>query len=142
MSQPKIHASCMDAIAAASERALDACSRADLGGFVGALDETARALDTLGDVAGIGIVPQGFRALGDVARAEAAAFSVSGAGGGDVAVFVGEAAPSVSFLERAKALGLFLLPLDLDEKGVRIVSRPAARLGDDAASPETLPLRS
>lgn len=140
-SQPRIHASCMDSIAAASDAALDACTRAALGKFVSAIDQTARALDALGAAAGIGIVPAGFVALADIARAESAAFSVSGAGGGDVAVFFGEAAPSPTFLERAKALGLFNLPLDLDEKGVRIVSRPAPRLAD-AAGPETLPVRS
>lgn len=140
-SQPKIHASCMDAIGVASASALAACSSDDLAAFVTALDATARALDALGNAAGIGIVPEGFLALADLARAESAAFSVSGAGGGDVAVFAGEAPPSPTFLERAKTLGLFLLPLDLDEKGVRVVSRTAAHL-PDAAGPEMARLRS
>jgi hypothetical protein len=65
-------------------------------------------------------VPEGFDALEDLAAREDAALCVSGAGGGDVAVFVGREPPSRAFLERAHALGLFPLDVDLDEKGVRI----------------------
>jgi phosphomevalonate kinase len=65
-------------------------------------------------------VPEGFESLEALAAREDAALCVSGAGGGDVAGFVGSATPSRTFLERAGALGLFLLDVDLDEKGVRI----------------------
>jgi hypothetical protein len=49
-----------------------------------------------------------------------ASFSVSGAGGGDVGVYLGTKAETRKNLESAHALGLFLLTLSLDNKGVRI----------------------
>ena len=50
---------------------------------------------------------------------------MSGAGGGDVAVFIGPATPSPKFLERSHALGLFPLELSLDNKGVRMAPHTA-----------------
>ena len=87
--------------------------------FVVALRRTARALATLGEAAQVGIVPDRFDELEAIAAAEEASFSVSGAGGGDVAAYVGPAAPSAKFLERAHALGLFPLDALADNKGVR-----------------------
>jgi phosphomevalonate kinase len=71
-------------------------------------------------------VPEGFEALEAAAEAEDAAFCVSGAGGGDVATYVGHASPSASFAARAARAGLFEIDVDLDEKGVRAVMQPAA----------------
>ena len=82
------------------------------------------ALDRLGAATQVAIVPPGFDGLEAIAAREEASFSVSGAGGGDVAVYVGRAAPSPTFVEHAHALGLFSLSLSLDHKGVRIA--PAA----------------
>jgi phosphomevalonate kinase len=99
--------------------------------FVGCLRRTARALARLGDAAQVGIVPDGFDALEAIAIGEGASFSVSGAGGGDVAVFLGGAPPSARFIERAEALGLTLLDLDLDTRGVRIDFESSSTLGVD-----------
>jgi len=71
-------------------------------------------------------VPRGFDALEELAAASDAAFCVSGAGGGDVAAYVGSAPPSAAFVERALALGLFEIDVALDEKGVRAVTQPPA----------------
>jgi phosphomevalonate kinase len=106
-------------LVAIAREAADAVDAQDTAGFVILLRRTARALDRLGVAAGAAIVPAGFDALEDAAAREAASFSVAGAGGGDVAVFVGPAAPSKTFLERAGALGLASLGLSLDHKGVR-----------------------
>jgi phosphomevalonate kinase len=88
--------------------------------FVEALRRMARSLAKLGDAAQIPIVPERFDELEAIAAEDDASFSVSGAGGGDVAVYVGPNAASPKFIERAHALGLFLLSLSLDTKGVRI----------------------
>lgn len=121
---PAAHRACLDDLAAVANDAARAVDVADAAAFVLALRRTARALARLGDAAGVGIVPAGFDALEALASREDASMSVSGAGGGDVAVYVGPTAPSPAFLERADALGLSSLDLSLDTKGVRIA--PAA----------------
>jgi phosphomevalonate kinase len=116
---PLRHRACLTdlgEIAAAAARAVDA---ADGQGLVDALRRTARALAELGEAAQVGIVPDGFDTLEAIALEENASFSVSGAGGGDVAVYVGPGAPSQTFLARAHALGLFALDVTLDDRGVR-----------------------
>lgn len=123
---PSAHRGCMDDLVGIAIDAARAVESADAPSFVGALRRTARALARLGAAAGVGIVPAGFDALEALAAREDASFSVSGAGGGDVAVYVGPSEPSPDFVERAHALGLFSLDLSLDNKGVRIVpSAPA-----------------
>jgi phosphomevalonate kinase len=97
-----------------------AVDEGDAPAFVEALRATARGLDRLGTGAHVGIVPPGFDTLEAIAAQEDASFSVSGAGGGDVAVYVGRSGPSAKFIERAHALGLFHLDLSVDNKGVRI----------------------
>jgi phosphomevalonate kinase len=92
------------------------------GTFVDALRRMGRGLAKLGDAAQIPIVPDRFDELEAIAAEEDASFSVSGAGGGDVAVYVGPNAASPKFIERAHALALFPLSLSLDNKGVRIAS--------------------
>lgn len=123
-----VHAACMgDLVTLAHE----AARATDAAAFVGALRRTGRALARLGVAAGVAIVPDGFEELEALAARENASFTVSGAGGGDVAAFVGPAAPSPTFVERAGALGLSLLELSLDHKGVRSV--PAVSAFADAA---------
>lgn len=103
--------------------AVDAANAIDAGDaatFIEMLRQTARALARLGASANVGIVPDGFDALEALATREDASFSVSGAGGGDVAVFVGRRAPSAAFLEGASALGLTLLDVTVDDHGVRV----------------------
>lgn len=135
--EPTVHNARISELAAIADDAARAVDRGDGEAFVAALRRTLASLALLGDAARVGIVPDGFLALAADAEREGAAFCVSGAGGGDVAVFAGSAAPSQSFVDRAKALGLFLLPLDLDEKGARVVSRPPVTAPLSAA-----PLRS
>lgn len=119
-----VHRACMDDLVAIANDAAGAAETGDAPAFVGALRRTARALARLGAAADVGIVPAGFDTLEALAAREDASFSVSGAGGGDVAVYVGPSEPSPDFVERAHALGLFSLDLSLDNKGVRIA--PAA----------------
>ena len=71
-------------------------------------------------------MPEGFDKLEAIASADGGAFCVSGAGGGDVAAYVGSAPPSAAFAARALALGLFEIDVALDEKGVRAATQPSA----------------
>jgi phosphomevalonate kinase len=118
------HRACMDELVAIAHEASRAIQAGDGAAFVESLRRTAGGLARLGAAAQVPIVPTGFEALEAIAAREEASFSVSGAGGGDVAVYVGRGAPSPKFIERAHALGLMTLDLSLDQKGVRIA--PAA----------------
>jgi len=117
---PSLHRACMDDLVTIANDAAEAVEAGNAGGFVECLRRTARALARLGASAGVGIVPSGFDALETIAARDDAAFLVSGAGGGDVAVYIGPSGPSPTFMERAHALGLFALDLSIDHKGVRI----------------------
>ena len=126
-----LHRSCMDDLATTAKDAVRAVDAGDGAAFVETLRRTARGLARLGTSAGVEIVPAGFEELEMLAAREDASFSVSGAGGGDVAVFLGPAAPSATFIARASALGLFVLDLSIDHKGVR--TAPVATVSTTAA---------
>jgi phosphomevalonate kinase len=117
---PGVHRACMSELAAIADEAAHAVASGAGGSFVDGLRRTARALARLGAAAQVGIVPEGFDELESIAAREEASFCVSGAGGGDVAVYVGPSKPSSSFVERAHALGLVSLDVSLDDEGVRI----------------------
>ena len=123
---PVVHRVCMNELCIVAEEAASAVERGDHHAFVEAVRRTSRSLARLGSASGAPIVPAGFDVLGDLAAKEGAALCVSGAGGGDVAAFVGERAPSAEFLERAHAFGLFLLDIGIDEKGVRTATQTLA----------------
>ena len=137
-SAPREHRACIGDLAAIAVDAAGAVQRSDRGLFIEAIRRASRALARLGAAAGVPIVPEGFELLEALAAAEGGAFCVSGAGGGDVATYVGSARPSAAFVKRALALGLFELDLELDEKGARTISVPAAALGDAATTERTL----
>jgi phosphomevalonate kinase len=103
---------------ACAQRAADAFS-SDVRGFVFAARDFGCALDALGRTADAPIVPPEFLELAKVAALEGAAFLPSGAGGGDVAVWLGTAPPSPSFAALAQARAMHLLPLEIDRGGVR-----------------------
>jgi phosphomevalonate kinase len=58
-------------------------------------------------------------ALSRVAEAEGGAFLPSGAGGGDVAVWLGTTLPSAAFTARAEEHSIRALALAVDRGGVR-----------------------
>jgi phosphomevalonate kinase len=94
----------------------------DARGFVFAARDFGRALDALGRTADAPIVPPAFAQLASRAEHEGAAFLPSGAGGGDVAVWLGLAPPPEAFVSAAGALGMRPLPLSVDRGGVRLQS--------------------
>ncbi len=105
------------ALRGVAEEAADAVS--DAGRFVHRAADFGRALAALGDAADAPIVPPSFAELALLAEREGAAFLPSGAGGGDVAVWLGVAPPSSAFDARALELALSALPLAVDHGGVR-----------------------
>jgi phosphomevalonate kinase len=125
-SDAPLHRACMGELVAIANDAARAVQAGNAAGLVDSLRRTARGLDRLGAAAQVAIVPPGFDALEALAAREEASFSVSGAGGGDVAVYVGLASPSARFTERAQALGVVSLSLSLDQKGVRIAPAVSA----------------
>ncbi len=99
--------------------AADALEGGSARAFVARADAFGRALDALGHAADAPIVPPAFAELARIAQTEQGAFLPSGAGGGDVAIWLGVAPPSVAFTSRADALGLRPLALSVDRGGVR-----------------------
>jgi phosphomevalonate kinase len=117
---PDEHAARLRDLGDAAERAVRATELRDLGAFLEAGRATALALHALGQAADAPIVPQPFSELGRVATAEGGVFFPSGAGGGDVAVYLGRAAPSETFLSRAYLFGMRPLSIAIDRRGVRL----------------------
>ncbi|WP_437842144.1 hypothetical protein [Sorangium sp. So ce1153] len=117
-------------LGAAAEGARAAVAAADVPALVAALDRQVDALAELGDRSGAPIVTPALRRLRPAAAAEGASLAPSGAGGGDVSIFVGAAPPSAAFLEAARASGLERVPMSLGAPGVHVL---------DAARPPRAP---
>jgi phosphomevalonate kinase len=104
--------------AAGAERAVEARS---VGALVEALDAQFDALASLGPE--VPIVLDDVASVRPIARAAGATFGPSGAGGGDVSLYLGPC-PSPDELRRAaSSLGLERLPLDIGARGLHLVSR-------------------
>jgi hypothetical protein len=111
----------MTALGEIARAAREAVRAADGRAFVDAIDASGAALAALGAAADAPIVPAEFAALGAAARLERAAFIPSGAGGGDVGVFVGMEAPSPSFTKKAELASMAHLAFACDVRGVRVI---------------------
>jgi phosphomevalonate kinase len=103
-----------------ADGAADAFEQADARAFVAAARDYGRALGALGHAADAPIVPPSFEALAAIAAAEGAAFLPSGAGGGDVAIWLGTSLPSPDFAARADTCSMRPLALSIDRGGVRL----------------------
>jgi phosphomevalonate kinase len=106
----------LQTVAARAAASVDA---GDARGFVSAARDYGRALDALGRAADAPIVPPAFAELAALAEGERGAFLPSGAGGGDVAVWLSTAPPPAAFVSRAEALAMSLIDVRLDSDGVR-----------------------
>lgn len=115
-------------LAAASRDAAASLTSGDARGprFMNAARAFGHALAQLGRAADAPIVPPAFTELGALAEGEGAAFYPSGAGGGDVAVWLGAVPPSPAFVARAEALSMRRLAMGIDgadadpARGVRL----------------------
>src|SRR6185369_13579807 len=117
-----LHARCINDQAEAAERALDAAKRQHAADFVAAIARQVTTLSALGAAAGVNIVTTELAELARLAVALGAAFLPAGAGGGDVAYWVGTQAPPPAFAERARELGLSRVELALGARGVHALS--------------------
>jgi phosphomevalonate kinase len=106
-------------MARAATAAADALDRADTHDFVSIAGTYGTLLAELGRLADAPIVAPAVAELGALAARHGAAFLPSGAGGGDVAVWIGTAPPPHVFVVRAEALALAPLSLSVDRGGVR-----------------------
>jgi phosphomevalonate kinase len=112
----------MSAMAETAARAADAIESSDASRFVSLAREYGALLGSLGRAARAPIVLPAHAELALAAEREDAAFLPSGAGGGDVAVWLGSAPPSQAFSARAHALAFAPLALSIDVGGVRPVA--------------------
>ena len=94
----------------------------DAHAFVRSARAYGRGLFVLGQAADAPIVLPGFAELAAIAEREDGAFLPSGAGGGDVGIWLGVAPPPPAFAARAAALSMSRLALALDRDGVRTQS--------------------
>ncbi len=99
--------------------AADDLEAGDARAFIAAARAYGELLDELGRLADAPIVTPEVRELAASASSDSAAFLPSGAGGGDVAVWIGMTAPPPAFHERAGALAHHPLSLSIDTRGVR-----------------------
>jgi phosphomevalonate kinase len=116
-------ASALDAAMFAAAVVAAESVRSDGALFIQSVRQYGSLLSELGGVAGAPIVPASCAELATFAASENAAFLPSGAGGGDVAVWLGVTSPSARFEVRASALGLVPLELRIDHGGVRLCLR-------------------
>jgi phosphomevalonate kinase len=116
----KLYARRIGTIGGAAEHAALALDRGDRDAFVAAARATGGGLSALGRDADAPIVPPRVAQLAEVAAHEGAVFMPSGAGGGDVAVFLSTAPPSSAFLSRAYLFGMRPLSIGVDRVGVRV----------------------
>jgi phosphomevalonate kinase len=89
--------------------------------FVAAIDEYGRCLAELGRAIGADVVTGPHRQIGGLAGEFGLAYKVSGAGGGDVGIACGLDADALrAFSQRAADEGFRVVPLDVDDAGLRI----------------------
>jgi len=119
---PEAHRRCILALGRTSEIAVQQGQAGSAREFIAAVRQFAEALEALGEASDAGIVPLAFKRLAVAAAEERATFLPSGAGGGDVGVFLGVAPPSENFSKRASQLGMHPLTLGIDRYGVRVTS--------------------
>jgi phosphomevalonate kinase len=114
---PARHRACLGA---AGEGARAAVAARTVAALVRAVAAQTDALGALGEAAGAPIVTAEVAALREAAEREAGTFAPSGAGGGDIAFFVGAGATSEAFRKRAEGLGLQRIELATGAAGVAV----------------------
>lgn len=117
-----------------AEHAASAFKVGDLPRFIEGVRVYGDRLGELGRGTNAPIVPPRFEELGRLAAAEGAAFIPSGAGGGDVAVWLSLADPSPEFSSRASSLSMRRLSLSIDRGGVRPASSVSLRESNNGAN--------
>ena len=120
---PARHATLIGQAGACAERAAQAASCAD---FLDALHAQDGALRVLAREADVPIFTQEFDVLHAAAATEGAFFGPSGAGGGDIGIYVSERAPGEAFLAALARLEVDRLDVRVGAHGVRVETVPAS----------------
>lgn len=115
---PEDHGRLLGAQSEAAEDAVRAASADDAAAFVAALRAQQRALSALGRAAGVSIVTDDLGKLGPSAEAEQAVLLPAGAGGGDMAIFVGPERSSLALRAALSGRAHRLLDAELSAAGV------------------------
>jgi phosphomevalonate kinase len=116
---PARHRACLDAAGRGARAAVAAQTVAAL---VQAVAAQTDALGALGEAAGASIVTPEVAALRTLAEQEGGTFAPSGAGGGDIAFFIGAREPSAAFAKRAAEQGLAFVEMHIGASGAGRVS--------------------
>ncbi len=111
--EPARHAHLLTRQFRAAEAAAAALTRGDARGLVEALDRQTLALHELGMAAAVPIVSDAVALFRDRARHAGATVLPAGAGGGDIALYVGPAAPSPDLTRDRARHNHVVLPLSL-----------------------------
>jgi phosphomevalonate kinase len=119
-SRPADHRGVMDQLCRAALAAADAPNGAR---FVQACREQVEFLSRLGDLAGVPIVTSETRAFGRAAG-DRGVILPSGAGGGDVVLYVGTEPPYEAIESEGRKLGFVPLPVSIGARGVHGAPRP------------------
>jgi phosphomevalonate kinase len=94
--------------------------------FVAAIDEYGRCLQALGQAVGVDLVTAAHRQIGALAGKMGLAYKVSGAGGGDVGIACGLDEDALrAFCDLASNSGFHIVPLNVDEQGLRVEEHAA-----------------
>lgn len=115
---PAAHQQLMSELERAANLAVQACERADAPRMLEAWRLQAEGLLQLGKAAAIPIFTPPLRALSRTAAQQGAVVMPAGAGGGDIALYVGPTPPSAALCDERDALGLEPLPVQLGARGV------------------------
>jgi phosphomevalonate kinase len=118
--EPTHHRHWLDSQGAAATAAATSLRAGDAAGFVAALRDQLEALSGLGRAAGVPIVTPELAELAPDAREEGGVLLPAGAGGGDIALFVGAQPSSVSLRSALGARQHHLLPTSLSAPGVGV----------------------
>ncbi len=121
----RVHAARIADLSAAAVAGASAVDRGDRAGLVDAARATLRGLSALGRDADAPIVPPAFLEMARLAEEAGAAFLPSGAGGGDVGLYLGASPMPSDLAARALALGMRPLGLTIDSAGLRATSQRA-----------------
>lgn len=108
----------MQALSALAQSAARAVANDDAPQLIAALSRQCRQLDALGKAAEVPIVTPQVKALSLAAESAQACFLPSGAGGGDVALWIGCAPPDADFEARAAAFEHVRVSGELGARGV------------------------
>lgn len=132
---PRLYDACVANLRAASTQAAGALHAEDAHTFVRAARETAYALRHLGEAANAPIFPDDVVELADLAETEDAALYPSGAGGGDIVIYVGPKPPSDALRRAIERAAFSRVDLRVDDGGVRALPTDSASRTTSAVQP-------